>query len=175
MSRGGRLIVLAAFATGAFASRALAGDAGAPPNPTGGGPLPLVTPVPLLEPAPGSLAVRSWRSDRVAGALWERVRFTFCTSLGAGPFAVGVTESRGWDRHASPGAPRYTRRARFTLRLDRRYPVGVPQCRELRSSWRPERIMRLAGVRALDVTVDFPVSLGTGSPVRLTDHEVSFR
>lgn len=167
------MTVLAALvATGACGSAALADD---PPT---GVPLPpplVGSPVPLFEPDVGSLALRSWRSDRVAGVLWERVRFTFCTSLGAGPFAVAVTESRGWDRHAPRSGPRYVQRGRFAVRLERRYPFGVPQCRELRYSWRPRRVMRLPGARAVDVTIDFPARRGPGWPIVLRAHEAAVR
>jgi len=106
----------------------------------------------------------------------EHARFTFCSSLTPGPFKVSVVESRGFAHHAAraPGAPRFVQRGRFALRLERRYPVDVPQCRELSYSWRPKRVMFLPGARALDVTIAFPRAVGPW-PIELSDHETVFR
>src|SRR5690348_5915158 len=124
-----RATVAALAAAVACASAALAEDT-RPPITSGGGPLPPATPAVLLLPEdPATLVVRSWRSDRIGGAVRERVTFTFCSSRNLRPLRVSVTESRGWDRHAARPAstPRFVEGRRFTLRLERRYPVDVPQ------------------------------------------------
>jgi hypothetical protein len=171
MVRISRVVALAALVAALAASRALADG-----HPV---PRPEVTPVPTQPADPGRrFTLDSWRSARIGGVLWERVRFTFCTSLTPGPFAVSVAESRGWSRDASPrksDIPRFVQRGRFALRLDARYPVDVPQCRRLGYSWRPKRVMLLPGVRALDLTVAYPLSTSPDWPIVLTDHEVAIR
>jgi hypothetical protein len=109
----------------------------------------------------------------------EQVRFTFCSSLTPGPFRVTVQESKGWDRHSRRGSdvPRFVQTGRFILRLDKRYPVGVPQCRRVSYSWRPKRTMLTPGVRALDIAISYPVSAwpSPNRPLQLTDHETVIR
>ena len=104
----------------------------------------------------------------------------FCSSLTSGPFRITVSESRGWDRYSRRGSdvPRFIQSGRFILRLDKRYPFGVPQCRRVVYSWRPKRVMLTPGTRAMDLTITYPVAAWPASPnrpLRLSDHEVVIR
>jgi hypothetical protein len=104
----------------------------------------------------------------------EQVRFTLCSSLTSRPFRVTVTESKGWSR----GEPRFVQGGRFNLRFDRRYPIDVPQCRQVSYSWLPKQVMLAPGVRAMDITITYPTSAWPASPnwrLELSDHEVTIR
>jgi hypothetical protein len=175
------LLLATLVVAGAFASVAAADD---PPTPSVPFCFPLPTPSAVPVPQPPQdwgqrFEFHEWRSDRLGGVVREQVRFSFCSSLTPGPFRVTVTESKGWDRHSRPfGVPRFVQAGRFTLRLARRYPTGVPQCREVAYSWRPKQVMLTPGSRAMDITLTYPIAAwpaGPNWPLQLADHEVTIR
>jgi hypothetical protein len=173
-------LVATLLAAGVCASGSTADD---PPSPPVSHccpmPTPFVTPLPAHVPEPPQdrgqqFHVHSWRSDRIGGVVREQVRFTLCSSLTSGPFRVAVTESKGW----SGGEPKFVQGGRFNLRFDRRYPIDVPQCRQVSYSWRPKGVMLAPGARAMDITITYPTSAWPASPkwpLELSDHEVTIR